>query len=375
MRNVQSKDVGVPSLPHQVSQIPSNTGALPPAKVPKEDLSEHSAVKNDPTVCVELDRDPGDSGISVHSVHVEEVVASTDTESLETVQPTMQAMDVHYPRIFPSAPADFQPPDGMVCDVDTPADSQRTEDEENVAHELLPETPVSIPSLLLPSMSASRSSSVFPQSVVNPVQYAEDQVPCMLPSDALASDKVQLPGSSTMDWLAPLSPLTSELSESGTSDDMLLSQLASRARGSPDTQTRGVGHCSEPSSDGPAIGSIAPSLTTTNLNGDHGPFPSEPPQGGPSASLSELTHLARRERQPTWFNSEPRKRNRKQNAGRREGRFVLSLVHLFPSEIIGMLAHLSLHRQHPHRNPRHLMQDRVLKSLFPPVEEFKQNDR
>ena len=150
-------------------------------------------------------------------------------------------------------------------------------------------------------------------------------------------------------------------------DDML---LAGRARGSSDTQTRGVGHCPEPSSDGPATGNIAPSLTTTNLNGDHRQLPSEPPQGGPPASLSERAHVVRH-RQPIWFDPEPRKRNRKQGAERREGRIVLSLVHLFSLDVISVLAHLLLHRQHPHRSPRNLMQDRVLKSLFPLVEKFK----
>ena len=79
-----------------------------------------------------------------------------------------------------------------------------------------------------------------------------------------------------------------ELSESGALDNML---LAGRARGSSDTQTRGVRHCPEPSSDGPTTGNIAPFLTTTNLNGDHGQLPSEPLQGRLPASLLERAHV------------------------------------------------------------------------------------
>ena len=338
--------------------VPPNTGASPPAGVPLSAPTEtqHSMVGNDPKGCVKQDHGlevrakDRDSSVSVHGVRAEVAPTSIADEPLETRQLNMQVpTDKHCTRSEASAPSEsvnanndtphsippiIQSPGAMIngaCE-STPADSQRTEDEDDVTRTLLPETPASIPSLLLPSMSASRSSSVDPQNdiMVGPAQNVEEQVPSVPPGDALASNKVQLPDPRRTDWFEMLNnwsssaisaanvPLPDGLevfspqSSPEVPDDVPPNHCTADTCGYPEMQTHGI----DSSGCYSATRAIASCSGATSLEDCHRQSPPGSQRGGPSASLSELTQLARRERNSiSMTNSEPsRERKRKRDA-------------------------------------------------------------
>jgi len=370
--NMESLDADSSDTVHRALEmpqisVPPDTGAPPPAgvplSVPTEDVTRHGMVGNDSEGCVEQDcglevrPKDRDSSVSIHGVRAEVASTSIAGEPLETVQPNIQVptdneasvpsesvnADEGTPHCIPPI---IQSPGAMVNDAceSTPADSQRTEDEDDVMRALLPETPASIPSLLLPSMSASRSSSVEPQEdiMAGPAQNVPEKVPSVLLSNALASDKVQLPDSWRADWLEvlnnwpssavsalnvplpegleTLSPLSSELLSPEVPDDVPPNHRTANTCGHPDMQTRDIdsnGHYSKPSyCSYSATRAIASCSGAASLEGCHTQYPPGSQRGGPSASLSELTQLARRERNSTSVpNSEPsRERKRKRDA-------------------------------------------------------------
>ncbi|KAL4079395.1 hypothetical protein J3A83DRAFT_1087399 [Scleroderma citrinum] len=365
----------------QISQSPSVIGTPPPSMVPlsaptqARTQEDGGAVENDPKGHVEHGRgsevglEDRSNGICVQTSGPADsdltnstISTSLDDELRETGQPTVEItindhctpnnlsgklppselMNANEGN-FPTVLTDIQSPCFMINDTHevTPAEalSQNTEDEGDIANALLLGTPVSIPSLLLPSTTVSRSSPAVSQQdvIMDPTQTSQAQVQRTPPGDLFASDSIQSIISWSMDWSAiltnppppvptvnlpspdvplpteSLSPLTSVTSEKGLSkaeasnDDRPLSSYVTTPGSHPvkpknviDKESRR--YHSE---------SLLDSISSEGGRGRAIPGRSVwvSRRGGPSASLPELTLLARREGSSTL-----RERKRKRDA-------------------------------------------------------------
>lgn len=197
----------------------------------------------------------------------------------------------------------------------TPADSQHTQEEEDVLQSLLPTTPAtamvspaSVPSLILPSMTASRCPSVVPHSgaVRDLSQQAEKlEVSSVLPDSDPAPD---IPDPYSVVQSAPSSGEPSSSLSSTSSTHAPLSTPPSPL--TPITANREPSEAESLQDDTPLLDYVAKHSRDLTLSRKC---------GGPSAPLSELMQLARRESPANYLKgSKGRKRRRGSQQGTRD---------------------------------------------------------
>lgn len=197
----------------------------------------------------------------------------------------------------------------------TPADSQHTQEEEDVLQSLLPTTPAtamvspaSVPSLILPSMTASRCPSVVPHSGAVRVlsQQAEKlEVSSVLPDSDPAPD---IPDPYSVVQSAPSSGEPSSSLSSTSSTHAPLSTPPSPL--TPITANREPSEAESLQDDTPLLDYVAKHSRDLTLGRKC---------GGPSAPLSELMQLARRESPANCLKgSKGRKRRRGSQQGTRD---------------------------------------------------------